>query len=198
MKRLFLSIVLFVGVGFAMMGCPAQVCDDNGGNDKIGTAVQSVTNTPMAPVHQGRDCFKHEWKVKENVDFTKMKKTITPGPRLSLTSKQRTPLQGPDEPLGKPARPRKPGESCSPSHSRDFSKYELCNNNMQFDVSELNATHQETPAGDNIVIRKPKPNRPPGKGCGVIGGTTVELKSFRGLGKESLSKNNPKPGQSTE
>lgn len=71
MKNLMLSLLLSVGVGFAMMGSPAQVPDDNVGG-KNSTAVQSVTATPSDAIHHGRDLIKKEWKVKK-VDAAKLK-----------------------------------------------------------------------------------------------------------------------------
>ena len=168
MKRLFLFIVLFVGVGFAMMGSPAQVCDDNGGNDKIGTAVQSVTNTPMAPVHQGRD-IKHEWKVKKNVDFTKTKRTITFGSwfdrfRVStlktITSKQ----YGPIFIILKPKPIKKPEEPCSPSHGND-GRMKVIDNGKYYDLSEHNTNEQGASSSNNPEIKKPKPHTRPVDCC---------------------------------
>lgn len=72
MKKLLLSLLLCLGVGFAMMGSPAQVGDDCNGN-KGGTAVKSLTKRPLSPIHQGRDYINHELKVKK-IDATKVKK----------------------------------------------------------------------------------------------------------------------------
>ena len=67
-----LSFLLCFGVGFAMMGSPAQVNDDNGGI-KSGAAVQSV-NT-KAPIHKGVAFTKEELQKKE-IEVIKMKKGV--------------------------------------------------------------------------------------------------------------------------
>ena len=172
MKRLFLFIVLFVGVGFAMMGSPAQVCDDNVGSAEIGAAVQSATNTPKAPVHQGRDYIKHEWKVKKDVDFTKTKRTIIwPGSRsdlfrettqISVTSLQNGPLCI----ILKPKPIKKPEEPCSPSHGSDGLK-NVIESGKHYDLSGQNTNEQEASASNNPEINKPRPHTRPVDSCGA-------------------------------
>ena len=67
MKKVLLSLMLSLGVGFAMMGSPAQVSDDNAG----GATVQVAANRQQPTVRHGRFPIKHEWHVKKNVEFVK-------------------------------------------------------------------------------------------------------------------------------
>ena len=73
MRKLVLSLLLCFGVGFAMMGSPAQANDDNGGA-KIGASVQSVNK--KAPVHKGVAFTKEELQ-KMEVEVIKLKKAPT-------------------------------------------------------------------------------------------------------------------------
>ena len=71
MKKVFLSILLCMGVGFAMMGSPAQVGDD--GNKRVGSPpVANVANDANDAFRDNGVCninplIKHVWSVK-NLD----------------------------------------------------------------------------------------------------------------------------------
>ena len=67
MKKVFLSIMLCMGVGFAMMGSPAQVGDD--GNKRVGSPAGNVSNDEFRDngVCNTNPLIKHVWSVK-NLD----------------------------------------------------------------------------------------------------------------------------------
>ena len=80
MKKIILSFLLCLGVGFTMMGSPAQVGDDdNSSSVKSDAAVLTVTTLnekPVAPVQHGNGLIKHPWKVKK-INVTKLKVSKT-------------------------------------------------------------------------------------------------------------------------
>ena len=78
-----------------MMGSPAQVSDDIAGG-KNSTAVQSVSATPVAPIHHGRGLIKYEWKVKK-MDASKLnspKRMNSKAQRLSLNTLKKETFTG--------------------------------------------------------------------------------------------------------
>ena len=76
MKKIILSFLLCVGVGFTMMGSPAQVGDDgNSASVKSDAAMLTVTTLdekPVVPVKPCNGLIKHPWKVKK-INVTKLK-----------------------------------------------------------------------------------------------------------------------------
>ena len=80
MKKIILSFLLCMGVGFTMMGSPARVGDDdNSSSVKSDAAVLTVTTLnekPVAPVQHGKGLIKHPWKVKK-INVTKLKVSKT-------------------------------------------------------------------------------------------------------------------------
>ena len=77
MKKVFLSILLSLGVVLAMMGSPAQGNDEQAGDVKKGKPVAVVTGRKIIPVHHGHDFIKFECKVKK-IDESKIKKLKKP------------------------------------------------------------------------------------------------------------------------
>ncbi len=76
MKKIILSILFCLGVGFTMMGSPARVGDDDSpANVKGESAALTVTTLdekPVVPVKPCNGLIKHPWKVKK-INVTKLK-----------------------------------------------------------------------------------------------------------------------------
>ena len=76
MKKIILSFLLCMGVGFTMMGSPARVGDDDSpANVKGESAALTVTTLdekPVVPVKPCNGLIKHPWKVKK-INVTKLK-----------------------------------------------------------------------------------------------------------------------------
>lgn len=112
MKRIFLSIVLCVGVGFAMTGSPAHVNDDNGSAPKVNNEVRMVSKKNT--VHKGRELTKEEVQKKE-IDIIKTKKALVDGnivfvngirTRSMAEIKKRKPVDGPEKGCSDPGQLR--------------------------------------------------------------------------------------------
>ena len=76
MKKIILSFLLCMGVGFTMMGSPARVGDDDSPSSvKSDAAVLTVTTLnkkPVSPVQHGNGLIKHPWKMKK-IGVSKLK-----------------------------------------------------------------------------------------------------------------------------